>query len=223
MLEELPALRVDSARAEELYAEGKCVVGRVDGTVLVRMLLEKRTELPGRLLGHEVYVPASVLEETLSKIIMLGLEEETGSNRFYELKEAFEKGKELPEALMQRIRLLNLVKDGFIVLGIDEKVFDEAKKISVRYRLLPNDALVVAAARLHGIQKIATLDNGFERRLHRGNRPLDDEPGALALAVVPLGLPDYSWELPEALGHIEHLPDPQHECVAAQLLQPLLV
>ncbi|BES81665.1 PIN domain-containing protein [Pyrodictium abyssi] len=64
---------------------------------------------------------------------------------------------------MKRIHLLNWIKDRFIVLDIDEKVFDEAKKISVKYRLLPNDALVAAAARLHGIQKIATLDNDFRR------------------------------------------------------------
>ena len=138
----------------------KCIV---DSTVLVKILLEKRTELLEKLLGYEVYVPANVLEETLFKIIMLGLEAETGSNRFYELKESFEKSIELPEALMQRMHQLNWIKDRFIVLGIDEKVFDEAKKISVKYRLLPNDALVAAAARLHGIQKIATLDNDFRR------------------------------------------------------------
>ncbi|BES81664.1 hypothetical protein [Pyrodictium abyssi] len=43
----------------------KCIV---DSTVLVRILLEKRTELLEKLLGYEVYVPVNVLEETLFKI-----------------------------------------------------------------------------------------------------------------------------------------------------------
>lgn len=96
--------------------------------MLVRILLEKRAELLEKLLGYEVYVPANVLEETLFEIIMLGLGAERGSNRLYELKEAFEKSKELPEALMQRMHLLSWIKDRSIVLGIDGKVFDEAEE-----------------------------------------------------------------------------------------------
>jgi len=103
---------------------------------------------------NKVYVPVNVLEETLFKIIMLGLEAETGSNRFYELKKAFEKSKELPGALLQRIYLLDRIKDHITVLSIDEKVLDEAKKMPVKHRLPPNDALA-AAAELHGIKKIA--------------------------------------------------------------------
>ncbi len=137
----------------------RCIV---DSTVLIRVILEKKFDLLEKLMDYEVYVPINVLEETLFKIIMLTLEAKTGTKKFYELKELFEKSKDIPD-IIERIHLLNKIKSKFIVLDLNERIFDQSKKIIIEYRLLPNDALIAAAAKLYGIGKIATFDSDFRK------------------------------------------------------------
>ena len=40
---------------------------------------------------------------------------------------------------------------------LNEEIFDLAKEISIKYKLLPNDALIAATCKYYGISKIATL------------------------------------------------------------------
>ncbi len=49
------------------------------------------------------------------------------------------------------------------VLQINEKIIAEAVEIGIKYRLLPNDALIVATCKHYGIKKIATFDEDFKR------------------------------------------------------------
>ena len=46
---------------------------------------------------------------------------------------------------------------------INEDIFEIAKEVIEKYRLLPNDALITATCKHHGITKIATFDPDFER------------------------------------------------------------
>ena len=46
---------------------------------------------------------------------------------------------------------------------LNEEIFDLAKEISIKYKLLPNDALTAATCKYYGISKIATFDDDFER------------------------------------------------------------
>jgi len=41
--------------------------------------------------------------------------------------------------------------------------FEESKKASVEYKLLPNDALIVAIMSREGIKELLTLDSDFKR------------------------------------------------------------
>jgi predicted nucleic-acid-binding protein len=43
------------------------------------------------------------------------------------------------------------------------KVLLENKKVYFGYKLLPNDALIAATCKHHGIKKIATFDSDFKR------------------------------------------------------------
>ncbi len=57
-----------------------------------------------------------------------------------------------------------LVQDGYLkVLEIKHEIFMSSVKISKRYGLLPNDALIAATCKHYGINKIATFDPDFKR------------------------------------------------------------
>jgi len=45
----------------------------------------------------------------------------------------------------------------------DVKNLENIRDIAMRYRLLPNDALIAATCRHYGIKKIATFDEDFKR------------------------------------------------------------
>ncbi|MEM4156354.1 MAG: PIN domain-containing protein, partial [Archaeoglobaceae archaeon] len=56
------------------------------------------------------------------------------------------------DELFSKINLLSDTKD----LGV-------VRDIAIRYRLLPNDALIAATCKHYGIKKIATFDEDFKR------------------------------------------------------------
>ena len=55
------------------------------------------------------------------------------------------------------------MKDKLIVLDLNEDVFEIARKVIEKYRLLSNDALIAATCKHYGIRKIATFDSDFKR------------------------------------------------------------
>jgi predicted nucleic acid-binding protein len=55
------------------------------------------------------------------------------------------------------------LKDKLIVLELSEDIFEIAKEVVNKNRLLPNDALIVATCKRYNIKKIATFDSDFER------------------------------------------------------------
>ena len=61
------------------------------------------------------------------------------TNKFYELKSFFERGV-CEDEIKMLFHSINL-----------------AKEISIKYKLLPNDALIAATCKYYGISKIATL------------------------------------------------------------------
>ena len=67
------------------------------------------------------------------------------TNKFYELKSFFERGV-CEDEIKMLFHSINL-----------------AKEISIKYKLLPNDALIAATCKYYGISKIATFDDDFER------------------------------------------------------------
>ena len=55
------------------------------------------------------------------------------------------------------------MKDKLIALDLNDDIFEIAKEVVEKYRLLPNDALIAATCKHHGIRKIATFDPDFKR------------------------------------------------------------
>ena len=84
------------------------------------------------------------------------LKAETGK-KSYELKKK-------PE-LVKSVELNDLVEllGRYRTLDVGEAVESEAAELITRYGLLPNDALIAATCKHHGIRKIATFDPDFKR------------------------------------------------------------
>jgi len=91
-----------------------------------------------------------------SEVLFVYIKAETGK-KSYELKKEpeFVKSVELGDIaeLLGRYRTLD----------IGEAVNSEAKGFITKYGLLPNDALIAATCKHHGIKKIATFDPDFKR------------------------------------------------------------
>lgn len=134
----------------------KCLV---DTTFLLKLIIEGEEKLIENVSKYMVYVPVNVLEETAYKIIILSFPEE---EKFYTIKKKFENGENI-KIIVKRLHALNIIKNKFAVLDLNEEIFELSKELSLKYKLLPNDALIAATCKYYGINKIATFDRDFER------------------------------------------------------------
>ena len=83
-------------------------------------------------------------------------------NSFYKVKKLFEKG--VAEKLIEkRLHVLNFVASKINIVSPTFDDFNLAKKFITKYKLLSNDALILAIALGRGINKLATLDSDFKR------------------------------------------------------------
>ena len=137
----------------------KCML---DTSFLYKLFIEKKIEILDALEKYEIYTIPNVLEELCYKIMMEIIAKKKNTNKFYELKSFFERGV-CEDEIKMLFHSINLVKENIIVLELNEEIFDLAKEISIKYKLLPNDALTAATCKYYGISKIATFDDDFER------------------------------------------------------------
>ena len=100
----------------------------------------------------------------VSKLIIASVLGELKVERtnFFKIKEEFERGAG-EEVIIDRLHVLNFLKSRFVVLSVDDIIFDLSKEIVKEYKLLPNDALIAATCKHYGIKKIATFDEDFKR------------------------------------------------------------
>ncbi len=63
----------------------------------------------------------------------------------------------------KRLHALNLISDLITILPISKEDYKFAKMLCTKYRLLSNDALILAIAIRNGINKLATFDSDFEK------------------------------------------------------------
>ena len=136
----------------------------IDTTILLRVILEGDFDILKKLSGYILFLPVNVLEETSFKIVVSSVLDDLGIENcsFFRIKDEFEKGKG-KKLIEERLRLLNSIKDKFIVLELNKDIFDRSKEVVKKYQLLPNDALIAASCELYGISKIATFDSDFKR------------------------------------------------------------
>jgi len=135
----------------------------VDANVLVKAVIERDTSLFERLIGYELFTSVLTLEEAMYKVIALTVMEVEGRRLgAFSVKEKYRKkvAKDLIEA---RIKALNEIVSRITVLSPTKEDFEYAKEIASEYKLLPNDALIVAVMRRRGIDEIATFDEDFRR------------------------------------------------------------
>ena len=139
----------------------KCLI---DTTVLLKVILEGEFEVLRKLSIYVLHISVNVLEEASFKIIVSSVLDELNTEKysFYRMKEEFEKGRG-KKLIVDRLHLLNSIKDKLVVLELNEEIFDVSKEIIKEYHLLPNDALIAATCKHHGIDKIATFDSDFKR------------------------------------------------------------
>ena len=109
----------------------------------------------------------NVLEETFYKSIILKTFEKFGKISKYTAKEKYIKNPALyyNDIIMFFEEFIDfLVREGHLkILEVDHEIFMSSVKISKRYGLLPNDALIAATCKHYGIKKIVTSDPDFKR------------------------------------------------------------
>ena len=108
----------------------------------------------------------NVLEETFYKSIILKTFEKFGKISKYTAKKKYIKNPALYNDIIMFFEefIDSLVRDGHLkILEVDHEIFTLSVKISKKYGLLPNDALIAATCKHHGISKIATFDPDFKR------------------------------------------------------------
>ena len=139
----------------------KCLI---DTSILLKVILEGELDILRKLSVYVLLIPVNVLEEASFKIIVSSVLDELNTEKysFYRMKEEFEKGKG-KKLIVDRLHLLNSIKDKLVVLELNEEIVDISKEIIRKYHLLPNDALIAATCKHHGIRKIATFDPDFKR------------------------------------------------------------
>lgn len=135
----------------------------VDANILVRIVVGKEYGLLKHLIGTEPYTSATVLEEAAYKIIALSiLEVEGGKPGPYRIRKLFEKGV-ADDTIKARLAGLNMLVEKINIIASTREDFEQSKEIIDKYRLLPNDALIVAMMRRRGISELLTLDSDFKR------------------------------------------------------------
>ena len=92
----------------------------------------------------------------VSEVIFICLKLKTKKSAF-ELKKA-------PD-IVKRVDLKNVYEllDTFIELPSDKGITRSAEDVIARYGLLPNDALIAATCKHHGIRKLATFNGDYKQ------------------------------------------------------------
>ncbi len=141
----------------------------VDSSVFIRHFygVEKAVNILDVLLNeHEVFVSANVIEETFFKLLFIECENRFGKTGKYTLREMYKRHADRFENVKLYLEnfILEFMRTGIIKLcNTNEEILKMSIEISYRYSLLPNDALIAATCKYHGISKIATFDEDFAR------------------------------------------------------------
>lgn len=132
----------------------------LDSSVIIAFFSgnKEAVNLIDKLQDYELCICDIVFSEVVYKLMVL---------KYLENKEKFEFHKfkrEISEFLQLYDIVLEFIKDAKItILPITLDIVIESIEIGKKYKLLPNDALIVSLCKHYGIRKIATFDKDFER------------------------------------------------------------
>ena len=104
---------------------------------------------------YEAFIPVNALEETLFKTIIGVVGDSIKKDNLFEIKKAWIKGIEREEVENRFDVVFELIQNNLIkVLDLNIQIFEDSYLFSKKYGLLPNDALIAAACKYYGIDKI---------------------------------------------------------------------
>jgi len=137
-----------------------------DTTIFVSHCMVGDESLIKLLENYSVYTSPNVIEESFYKSLYLKTEDLLGKSGKYLLKEHYIKEKQEYEPIFEYYStfIRELVdNNSIILLPLTSEILFDSIKISWKYSLLPNDALIAATCKHYGIKKIATFDDDFKR------------------------------------------------------------
>ena len=115
--------------------------------------------------GNEAVTSQNVIEETFFKLLYLETERLFGKTGKGIVKEKFRSHPEKYQkvkAYMTKFLIGGINAGSIVLLENNEHIIHEFVEIAYHYSLLPNDALIAATCKYHGIQKIVTFDANFK-------------------------------------------------------------
>ncbi len=127
----------------------------LDSSILVEYSKNTQTELLDYLLNNRDQYHLCISETVVSECTFYWLAGQ-GGKAPYTLKV----NEQIPTIIEKASPALFLYQ--FTVLPSDNRIVPIYLDLMERYNLLPNDALIIGAAKLHGISTIASYDLDFE-------------------------------------------------------------
>jgi len=115
---------------------------------------------------NEAVISHNVIEETFFKLLYLETERIFGKTGKFILKEKFRKNTREYQKVRKYMRkfLIANIRSGIIgLVDINEEIISDFVEIAFNYTLLPNDALIAATCKHHGIRKLATFNGDFKQ------------------------------------------------------------
>ena len=128
----------------------------IDSSVLIDAVVYVRAKTLERIISlYEAFIPVNALEETLFKTIIGVVGDSIKKDNLFEIKKAWIKGIEREEVENRFDVVFELIQNNLIkVLDLNIQIFEDSYLFSKKYGLLPNDALIAAACKYYGIDKI---------------------------------------------------------------------
>ncbi len=114
---------------------------------------------------NEAVISQNVIEETFFKLLYLETERIFGKTGKYVVKEKFRKHTKEYKKVRKYMRefVMSSIRNGIIgLVEINEEIIRDSVEMAFDYTLLPNDALIAAVCKYHGIMKIITFDSDFK-------------------------------------------------------------
>lgn len=136
---------------ERIFLDSGIIIGLFSGDDGAENILE-------RIIGESLYINEVVFSEVVYKMMVLKFLETETKFSLKKLKRNIDSYVYIYEDFS---KFLDEFKIAFF--GITEEVIEIANSLATKYKLLPNDALIVATCKYHRIDKIATFDSDFKR------------------------------------------------------------
>ncbi|AEK73565.1 nucleic acid-binding protein [Thermococcus sp. 4557] len=140
----------------EVFVDSSVFVGLHLGDQRAKELVKKAIDE-----GHTLVTNPVVFSETVYKV-MFTLAIQDGLKGAYDLKKHLKDYTFVYERV--KTALEELSEAGFLkIIPLSENTIKLASQIGKDYELLPNDSLIAATCKEHGIELILTFDSDFER------------------------------------------------------------